>query len=249
MTMKPTTRAANRAAGIAVAKRAGLPQDAPDARPAASTQPIAKTQPERSQWLPRGYVDRKLLDPPVCARAGCSEPPADDSNLCAQHRDDHRARNKRWAGRRRKRNKRRRTCRDCGRFKARGRCPKCKVVAGEAPRGRVDNTVDNAARTWKDPDGRTRYHGQLAQGRRTNLSLDQEAIGDAVRTAKLGEEGLVYAASPEVQALPKAQRDGVKRAALAKLALAQRHLEEVLERHDYEADLAAAAPRPRESGR
>jgi hypothetical protein len=108
--------------------------------------------------------------------------------------------------------------------------------------------VDNATRTWKDPDGRTRYHGQTSQGRQTNANLDAQALAAARKALDAGAAGLAYYYGAEVQALPKAQRDGVRRAALAKLALCVRFVDdEVLtERHRYSEDLAQAAKAPRQ---
>ena len=40
------------------------------------------------------WLERKLAT--LCARRGCTCEPCEDHNLCADHRDEHRERNRRW---------------------------------------------------------------------------------------------------------------------------------------------------------
>jgi len=195
--------------------------------------------------LPRGYRERKLVEPPICARNGCRNAPAEDSDLCPGCRERARAANRAWAAARRAKRKRARRCRDCGRPARRARCQACRIVVGQAPKRGVDSRVETTPRTRKHADGRTRFHGQMRRGRQTNASLDAQDLADALKYVERGRAGLAYAASPEVQALPRIQREAAQRAALAQIALAVRLLEQPLERHHYDEDLARAAPRPK----
>lgn len=196
--------------------------------------------------LPRGYRERKLVEPAVCARAGCSSAPADDSCLCVAHRDDHRERNREWAARAAKERKRKRRCRRCGGFRGAAACPRCQVVVGRVPKKALDNKLDNAAaRTWLDPDGRKRFHGQLRRGRQTKATTAAQNIVAALKAGQQGLDGLAYAETPAVQERGRVERAGVERAWLSKIHLAMRLFGEVIDEYRYEEELARAAPRPR----
>jgi hypothetical protein len=91
-----------------------------------------------------------------------------------------------------------------------------------------------------------RFHGQERRGRQTNASLDAQAGRDAQKSLLHMIDGLAYYHSPEVQAKPRIERDGIRRAALAHGDHVQRCIEEdIFERHKYREDLDRAAPRPR----
>lgn len=198
--------------------------------------------------LPRGYRDRKLLD--VCARPGCDDPPAEDSDYCVPHRDDQRARMRRSAAKRRQRDKRSGRAL-CGHPGKGARCARCLVRDGKTPRLQgVNNSVNNSPRSWRDPTGRMRYHGKLRQGRQKNVDLDVQDLDDAIERLKRAKAGLVYAASPAVQAEGRVVRDDAKHAALAHAGHAIRFARDVLERHRYPVDPVEAVSKPRgESGR
>lgn len=196
---------------------------------------------------PRGYRERKLYDPPICARAGCALPPADDSDLCAVHRDYARERSREAHKRKRRTNRRRRLCAYCPAPSKTYACAACTVRLKRTPRA-VNNTVNNtvADRTRTGADGRTRYHGQERRGRQSNADLSEQDLAEAsaeieragidfASTLKQAKRDLAFAHGPSVSELPAAQRRAVLVAALARVDLARRILEELLERYRYDA--------------
>jgi hypothetical protein len=196
---------------------------------------------------PRGYRERKLAT--LCARPGCSVAPAEDSDYCPGHRDDVRERMRRTAKQRRRDRRRAGLCRaGCGRKSERDLCPECSVRQGRAPRVAVNNAVNNAGRFTPDYDGRVRFRGTAKKGRQTNADLDTQDLNYGIRILQRALEAIPYLTSQEVLALPKAQRDGVRRAWLAEIHRGARHVQEPLERHRYDEDLARAAPAPRGKG-
>lgn len=199
---------------------------------------LANTPPQ-----PRGYRERKLAG--LCAQNGCANPPADDSDRCEKHRDRQRLASAKSAKRRRRANRRAGRCAECPTPSKDYLCPKCTVRLGRTPRHAVETTVETSDRIRTHADGRTRFHGQMKRGRQANSNLDEQDLLAARKHLERGRAGLAYYNTPAVRELPRIQRDAVKRAALAEIDLARRLLEDVLERHRYDEDLARAAPRPR----
>jgi uncharacterized Zn finger protein (UPF0148 family) len=115
-------------------------------------------------------------------------------------------------------------------------CPGCRVRRRRIPRplGGVDNGVDKAsliaARTRTHEDGRTRYHGQGKRGQQPSAQLNRQDLDFAESAFAAGRDGLGLLETPEVQALPRVQREDVKRAAAHQLDRATRHIDDVLER-------------------
>jgi hypothetical protein len=64
----------------------------------------------------------------------------------------------------------------------------------------------------------TRYHGQAKRGQQPREQLNAQDLGWARQSLAAGETGLQLFSMPEVQALPRIQREGVKAAALRKLS-------------------------------
>lgn len=193
----------------------------------------------------RGYQAR--LEANLCVHGQCGLPPVDGADRCARHREEQLERQRDSMRRLRRRRRRVRKCAEagCANYSRRYRCPACSRLVGNRRAAGVKSGVNIAERTWREADGRTRFHGQLQRGRQSNLSLDTQDLGDAIKGLTRGIDDLTHAASPEIQQRPKAQRDEVKRAALARIAHAIRFAQEVLDRHRYEEDLDAAAPRPK----
>jgi hypothetical protein len=183
------------------------------------------------------YEDRKLAG--LCTR--CGGPAADDSSLCAKHRDDQRGRTARTMARIR-----------AARVEA-GLCVWCpgtrptKVAAGETsclacrirrrrvkPLGGVHNDVHKheriAARTATHADGRTRYHGQQRRGQQTHAQLNAQDVEMASECFDSFKAGLALIESAEVKALPRVQRDDVKAATAHQGERVGRHIDAVLER-------------------
>jgi hypothetical protein len=188
------------------------------------------------------YQDRILAG--RCVAGRCTEPAIDGADRCAVHRAEQLERQRAAMKKLRRRRRRVRQCAEagCANFSRRFRCRACARLVGNLRAVGVKSGVN---RTWKEADGRTRFHGQESKGRQTNAALDAQDLTEAIRGLTRGRDDVAHAAGPEAQARPKAQRDEMKRAALSRVAYAIRFAEEVLERHGYEADLAAAAPRPK----
>ena len=198
---------------------------------------------------PREYRARKLVEPPICARAGCTAGPADDSDLCPSHRDEKRRRNREYKARRYQERRRPtrgpKLCIDCGERSRSARCPACRILVGEAPKRLGVGVVDNTAQTRKHADGRTRFHGQMRRGRQTNASLDDQDMISEQKIMDKARRGRAYADSLEIQERGRIERESAELAWLGLVFLARRQLDEVLERHRYEERIEAAAPRER----
>ena len=180
----------------------------------------------------------------VCSYPGCDVAPADDSNYCAGHRDDARARSRASRRRIRKRWEAEKLCLRCGRKRAphRRHCAVCLVALGRTPHPGVNNYVNKTSRvaagTKVDQtvgnEGRRRFHG--SQGRRGPPGKEREDandFADLIRSIERAREGVAYAYSPEVQQLPRAQRQEVLHAALAHADHGARFIASILERHNY----------------
>jgi hypothetical protein len=193
------------------------------------------------------YEQRKLDG--ECTRCGCTLTKArieDGESMCERCHEYVLEAKRRSAKTRRLVWKRKRLCGQCGKKRRPGGrlCPGCSVRFGAVPRHLVDHYVDQQpdrdAATWdarleQSPDGklraRRRYHGSGRRGRQSIERLDEQDMDDANRCIREGWQGLAYWRSPEVQALPRIQRDDVRREALAKLRQGQRWLEEIVERN------------------
>lgn len=84
----------------------------------------------------------------------------------------------------------------------------------------------------RDNDGWKRYRGKGRRGPRAAGVTDEADLRDAEKALEAGRLALAYARSPEVKAMPRIQRAGVKQEAVAKLALSAGLLAEVVQRND-----------------
>jgi hypothetical protein len=115
------------------------------------------------------------------------------------------------------------------------RCAVCAAKHGQVPasvRLRMTTGVGTDSDPWrKDSDGWKRYRGKGRRGPPAAAVNDEQDLKDAERALEKGRQALAYARSPEVQALPRIQRAGVKSEAVAFLAHAARFLDEVVDRN------------------
>lgn len=141
----------------------------------------------------------------------------------------------------RRKRRRARTCIDCGQERPRGQslCEGCKLARGRIPKRVASGADEQAARerrlaaaTRKHEDGRTRYHGQQKRGSQPQLQLDGQDLGYARDMLDRGETGLRYYETPDIQAMPRIQREDVKADALHRLGQAVGHIEDVMRRRD-----------------
>ncbi len=110
--------------------------------------------------------------------------------------------------------------------------PRANATLDVADRRQLD-TDAFVRKLESSPDGvprlRNRYHGQPRRGRQTFEQLDEQDHAEAMRCIAEGMRGLAYYRS--AKGVPRAQREDIKREAIAKLRLGQRWLEEIAARN------------------
>lgn len=200
------------------------------------------------------YVDRKAItaDTGECLRDGCPDPAASGSMWCEPHRDADRKYQRDYRAKLRRKRRRKGLCLDCGKKLRRDLGEKIWCTRHRAARNRLSAARPGGvrvgvqklerirARTVKGDDGRTRYHGQKRRGQQTHRQLDEQDIQFARNEITRGAERLEVHATEtdrskagDPMAIPKIQRDGIRSDALGYLERAQRHLDDVLERHGH----------------
>lgn len=92
----------------------------------------------------------------------------------------------------------------------------------------------------RDSDGWRRYRGQGRRGAPGAAVNDERDLADVTKALDRGRRALVYARSPEVEALPRIQKRAVMNEALAHLGLAGRTLGEVTARNSGRGPVKAA---------
>lgn len=183
------------------------------------------------------YQQRKELG--LCTR--CGQPAADDSSLCPEHRDDHRAAANRYAESLRAERSAKGQCPYCPRKRetklkdGEAMCPACRVERRRMPRslGVVDKVVDKAkieAATRKDGDGRTRYHGQGKRGQQPKYQLNVQDLRHVKADFEKFESGVVWLAGPDAEQRHKTDRDKVEWATANCGGRAARRINDILER-------------------
>ena len=177
----------------------------------------------------------RLEDNACTGAAGCKRPTEDGSSLCKRHRKMQLKRQQRSMAKLRDRWEADGRCRGCGTPKKLDR--RCAVCAARRPERIRDEAVNAAVNaTTSDPfrrdnDGWKRYRGKGRRGPPAAAVNDEQDLADATKALERGRQALAYARSPEVQALPKIQRAGVRNEALAHLGLVARTVEEVAARN------------------
>lgn len=171
----------------------------------------------------------------------CGIPAAPDSAYCCVHRDITRRQKAAHAKRVKDVRRTNGMCADCGRRKSKTRyCNECR------PRRGVDNGVDKIelpARSNRKPktsaavdlvpenDGyiRKRYRGR-DKGPPTRMETDEWDIRIIEAEMSHTRSDMIRYWSAENQAMPRIQRDASKRSALGHLELAQRVIDDLVER-------------------
>lgn len=177
-----------------------------------------------------------------CTYPGCAEPPTDGSGKCRKHTLKHRTAVSRSSAKRRAELRGTDGKEKCFRCKKRSStylCQACKIVLGvqRFPTTRADNKADNQAHgipaQWRPEPGTNwnRYRGKAKRGKPSTATLDDQDIDYAVEELHTAKLALAFARSPEVQAMPRIQREDIMNAALSKLDRAERWLDEVRDRH------------------
>jgi hypothetical protein len=195
------------------------------------------SSPSVGEGEPRTYQERKERG--VCTYPGCPSSQGEESLRCPKHSELDAKRKARWRQRQAKILRvrvRKSQCLRCGgkRLSGEEHCGKCLVTMGKAERASLNSRDKNArieAATSVDAGGRSRYRGQGRRGRQSIAATDAKDLEYAVAALRRGVDGLELAASPVVAALPRIQREDVKRASDAQLLQAYRFLGEVLARH------------------
>lgn len=188
------------------------------------------------------YIARKLES--KCTYPGCTRQPG-NTNEC----DEHAAASRRRAAKsiRRRRAKWRRTgkCTRCGGKRSPAStwgCARCLIDLGRGRSPDVSTHVDKsnriAAQTAVDKDGRSRFHGQGRRGVPPRSQTDEQDLLDADKGLTNGRNGLRLLADPIHADFPRAEKRRAEMAALDHLASACRFIEEVLDRHHYDAEIA-----------
>jgi hypothetical protein len=159
----------------------------------------------------------------------------DGASECRRHLKAKRRRAKLYQQRLRDRRTASGQCGGCGTPRKPGaRCAVCAARRPERiPVEAIDAVVDDGRRDAfrRDNDGWKRYRGKGRRGPPAAAVNDEQDLADATKALERGRQALAYARSPEVQALPKIQRAGVRNEALAHLGLVARTVEEVAARN------------------
>lgn len=182
------------------------------------------------------YIERKLAH--VCVRSGCVADASDDSDECAAHHEDSKARKRKSAAKTRARLRKEHRCRDCRKRSKTLRCQACKRKQNRKRRG-VDatpNVVDKAAGSWREDPGTNwiRYRGKARRGRLTReQQIDEDARDAQFAVKQIGAfiENLDDLKNPDWLSLPRIQQQAKRREAAAPLAHAARFLDELVDRY------------------
>lgn len=181
------------------------------------------------------YLAKKLAR--VCTRSGCDAEAGEDSGECPLHHEESKARKRHSAKLRRALRRKKRQCRDCGRKSKRLRCPRCyRKSRGVA---KPTEGVDKPAGNWRpdyDPETGAEWQRYRGKGRRGRLTTEQQLDEDK-RDGRIAIEQIEkfmrecdVLKHPDVLALPRIQRDALRRQAGALLAHAVRFLDDLVDR-------------------
>lgn len=198
-----------------------------------------------------------------CVRKRCPLEAADDSDYCPGHRDEQRDYNREYMARVRAYRLKQKLCTWCGDKLPKSEFPKpgaktasckaCRIRRDRMTTGGVKASVENrrervAARIVdvvdsSDGYARTRMKGGK-RGAPKAAQTDSADLQDLRLYVEKASQGLVLAASEEVQSLPRIQRDEAKNAAMAWVSLLVRAGVEMLKRKRCPDPLAREADHP-----
>lgn len=173
-----------------------------------------------------------------CTRCGIQLADDYDHQQCPPHLKEARKRSRVAHAERRADRAAKGKCVNCNR-PANGlyRCRICYIRAGRlSPTTSVNKRVNIEERTSIDRDGRSRYHGQAKRGAPSAEVIAQQEENDLRSAEELlarYREAMRVWRSPEIQALPRIQRQEAKNAALELLDRAGRFIDGTLDHHKY----------------
>lgn len=190
---------------------------------------------------------RKLAG--ICVRRYCGKPSKDDSDYCAKHHEKQLVYQREYMERCRLKWDKAGVCTRCGgRRKPNSQwCARCLIRQSKVPHSELSSHVENrrdriASRLipWANsPTNANRV--RLRGGKRgvpPRSQTDQQDRLDVTKGIATGFDGLAMISSPEFADFPRAEKRRAEMAALDHLASAVRFLEEVLDRHHYDAEIA-----------
>jgi hypothetical protein len=156
-----------------------------------------------------------------CGRRRCELPPKDGSEFCDGHHEEQKRRQTASMKTLRATRKRRGLC-GCGRPR-RGRsrlCAVCLKRLGGLRSGLVNSPVNKASRiaaaTVVDKEGRTRYLGRQKRGAPTSGSVDRADLELAATELIAALDGVALYEAAKSQQLPRAQREDLRQAYVAR---------------------------------
>lgn len=187
------------------------------------------------------YMERKVAG--LCTR--CGKEADEDSSLCRKHRRQRNAAAAACMARKRDALRAQGLCiYNCGTSvgKEDYACLACRVRIGRTQRklvslGSVNPVVSQpdkaaaiAAATRRDPDGRTRYHGQQRRGQQTHAQLNAQDLRMAIDSWEAFCAGVRLTGAPEFKLMHRAQRDALKTATASHGERLSGHIDDILER-------------------
>ncbi len=183
------------------------------------------------------YAEHKAaaVDAGHCTYPGCMEPPG-ETDLCTKHQADAKKRKARSYARNKAKRKAGKLCMRCGRKRKPGSrwCVACLISYGRMIFRDRDKQRDKDARIEGDGYARERFRGQGKRGPQPKHQLDDQDLEAAVKELQRARAALQYAASEEVQALPRAQRQEAVAKAVALAIYGIRLAAQVPGRHDVQ---------------
>lgn len=168
------------------------------------------------------YQER--LEQSRCTRCGVEVP--DGNDLCDEHAEDKRVRQKRWVAEKRDRRRAAGLCILCpesGKIApaepGQSSCLRCRIKRGRLP----PSGTQQAARA--------RYRSGTKRGRQRRDELDAQDLREVREMLTAAERGLVMLDTDEAQSMCRADRTKVEVAACSHIDRAMRYLAELLARH------------------
>ncbi len=201
-----------------------------------SVRRLARREKERLK-----YANRKEAG--QCTRCE-SDQLAPDSLMCADCQAYTAAASNSSHARLRADRRKRGVCIRCEAATDRYECLECLTAAGTAPIVTANQTANQtrapahhrappSPSVWvveKDGKRRLRYRGQGRRGAPSRLATDEWDLRAIEQEIKRARTDMIAYVSPEVRVLPSIQRAAVKQSALGHLELAQRFLDDLVER-------------------